>query len=131
MKYLIKSYLRTRIFKIERYLLYLIEKDMASLMSEGEMSYAWKLYESKKDHFKQVLLLKLPARINPFESETLDDRLITKPNENEFVFVRFYKDYEVYSLNIQIDIQIKKDTVYFMPYSAVKEFCEKGEASLL
>jgi hypothetical protein len=40
-KYMLKSYLRTRIFKIERHLLYLIEKDLASLMSEGEVEYAW------------------------------------------------------------------------------------------
>lgn len=36
-KYMLKSFLRTRIFKIERNLLYLIEKDFAILMSEGEM----------------------------------------------------------------------------------------------
>ena len=50
-KYLLKSYLRTRLFKIERYMLYLVEKDQASLLSEGEMQYVWQLYESKKDHF--------------------------------------------------------------------------------
>lgn len=50
-KYMLKSYLRTRIFKIERYLLFLVEKDQASLLSEAEMQYAWSLYESKKSHF--------------------------------------------------------------------------------
>jgi GINS complex subunit 4 len=50
-KFLLKSYLRTRIFKIERYLLYIVEKDQASLLSEHEMNYAWSLYESKKHHF--------------------------------------------------------------------------------
>jgi hypothetical protein len=57
--------------------------------------------------------------------------MITKPNEQEFVFVRFLKDYEIFTLNIQIDVQIRKDMVYFLPYVAVREFCEKGEASLL
>ena len=50
-KFMLKSYLRTRLFKIERYLLYIVEKDQASLLSESEMQYAWSLYESKKEHF--------------------------------------------------------------------------------
>lgn len=64
------------------------------------MAYAWTLYESKKTHFGQVFLNKMPSRLNPFEGEQLDDRMITKPNEQEFVFVRFLKEYEAYSLNI-------------------------------
>lgn len=76
---------------------------------------------------------KIPSKLNPFanETESLEDRMITKPNENEFVFVRFLKDYEVYSLKVEVDIRIKKDTIYFMPYLSARELCEKGEASLL
>ncbi len=57
--------------------------------------------------------------------------MITKPNDNEQVFVRLLRDYEVYALNIGIDIKIKAGTIYFMPYKACKELCEKGEAILL
>lgn len=61
----------------------------------------------------------------------MDDRLVAKPNEQEFVFVRFLKEYEVYAFNIEIEVQIKRDNVYFLPYVAVRELCEKGEATLL
>lgn len=57
--------------------------------------------------------------------------MITKPNENEYVFVRFLKDYEVYALNIDLEIKIRSGTIYFMPYKACKDLCEKGEAFLL
>ena len=50
-KYLLKNYLRTRLFKIEKFYIYLIEKDQAHLMHESEMNYVWKLYESKKNYF--------------------------------------------------------------------------------
>ena len=40
-KYLLKSYLRSRIIKIEKHLLYIIEKDKANLLSQSEMEYAW------------------------------------------------------------------------------------------
>jgi GINS complex subunit 4 len=131
-KYLLKSYLRTRLFKIERYLLYLVEKDQSSLLSEGEMSYAWSLYEGKKWHFGHVFLNKLPGRLNPFEAaDSMEERLLTPPNGEEFVFVRFLRDYEAYMLNIEVEIAIKAHAVYFLPYCAVREFCERGEAELL
>ena len=50
-KYMLKSYLRARIIKIEKHLLYMVEKDQAHLLSEAEMEYAWNMYESKKKHF--------------------------------------------------------------------------------
>ncbi len=74
-KYMLKSFLRTRIFKIERNLLFLIEKDYASLMSEGEMEYAWSIYESKKTLFNQSLYMKIPSSLNHFDKENLDERM--------------------------------------------------------
>ena len=80
-KFMLKTYLRTRLFKVERYLLYLIEKDQAALLSEPEMAYAWTLSEQRKAHFQYSFLGKLPRQMNPFEGEAVDDKLITKPND--------------------------------------------------
>lgn len=66
-KFILKSYLRTRLFKIEKFLLYLVEKDFAHLLSEGEMAYAWSLYEAKKSHFNQAFFVKIPSRLNQFD----------------------------------------------------------------
>lgn len=74
-KYMLKNYLRTRIFKIEKNLLYIIEKDLALLLSEEEMKYAWELYEARKKHFTQTLFAKIPSTLNPFDQEQLDDRM--------------------------------------------------------
>ncbi len=95
------------------------------------MDYAFTLYQGKKQHFETSFLNKIPSKLNPFDADSLDDRMVTKPNEREYVFVRFHKDYEVYSLNVEVDVTIKREQVYFLPYKAVREFCEKGEASLL
>jgi hypothetical protein len=48
-KYMLKSYLRARLFKIERFILCIVEKDQTALLSDGEIAYAWALYESKKN----------------------------------------------------------------------------------
>jgi hypothetical protein len=65
-KYMLKNYLRTRLFKIEKQLIYLVEADKSSLLSEGEMAYAWSLFEARKDHHYSQFLSKIPARLNPY-----------------------------------------------------------------
>lgn len=66
-KYLVKAYLRARILKIEKHLLFIIEKDQASLLSAAEMDYAWHLYEQRKDHFKTELFDKVSKKLNSMQ----------------------------------------------------------------
>ena len=42
------------------------------------------------------------------------------PNEKEFVFVRFLKGYARYSIMAHIDVELKKDSIYFLPYDCVR-----------
>lgn len=77
-KFMLKSYLRTRLFKIERHLIYLIEEDQAHLLSEEEMTYAWNLYEQKKSLFDKQFFAPLPKHVNPFNdavNQSLDKRM--------------------------------------------------------
>jgi len=66
-KYMLKAYLRCRIIKIERFLLYLVEMDKASLLSQAEMEYAWTLYEAKKEHYKSEFFDKISKKLNCLE----------------------------------------------------------------
>ena len=50
-KFVMKSYLRTRLAKIERNLVYIIEKDRSELLSEPEKIYAFNVLEARKTHF--------------------------------------------------------------------------------
>jgi GINS complex subunit 4 len=63
-KYVLKSYLRSRIIKIEKYLLYIVEKDKANLLSPAEMEYAWNIYEARKTHFKSEFFDKISKKLN-------------------------------------------------------------------
>ena len=58
-KYLLKSYLRSRIIKIENQLIYIIEKDQAHLLSQSEMEYAWNLSEAKKEVYQKDFFNKI------------------------------------------------------------------------
>ena len=70
-KYMFKDYLRTRIWKIEKNLMYVIEADKAELLSEPEVDYAYSLYVAKKDLFNKKLFSegKLPEKLNMFKDD--------------------------------------------------------------
>lgn len=107
-KYLVKAYLRARILKIEKHLLFIIEKDQAHLLSQSETEYAWHLCEARKEHFKTELFDKIPKKLNSMQDDQdiensmskylnflfhkliLFAYLVTKPNTQAFVFVRFF-----------------------------------------
>ena len=63
-KFLLKSYLRTRIVKIEKWLIYIVEKDQAHLLSNAEMEYAWNTLEQKKSHFNNEFFDKISKKLN-------------------------------------------------------------------
>ena len=51
-KFTLKSYLRARLAKVEKHLLYVVEKDQSDLLSQAEKMYAFNLYEARKTHFE-------------------------------------------------------------------------------
>ena len=50
-KFVMKSYLRVRLAKIERNIVYIIEKDRSELLSEAEKIFAFNVLEARKTHF--------------------------------------------------------------------------------
>ena len=66
-KFMVKSYLRARILKIEKHLLYIVEKDKAHLLSQPEMDYTWQLYETRKDHFNSEFFDKISKKLNTMQ----------------------------------------------------------------
>lgn len=63
-KFVLKSYLRARIAKIERHMLWIVEKDHAGLLSTAEINFAFSLYEARKTHLADNLFSKIPKKLN-------------------------------------------------------------------
>ena len=89
-KYMLKSYLRSRIIKIERHLLYIIEKDKAILLSHAEMEYAWQLYEAKKDHYNKELFSNISKKLNMMADGTDIPDNMSKFNTNLIQYLSNY-----------------------------------------
>ena len=125
-KYLLKSYLRSRIIKIEKQLIYLIEKDQAHLLSQSEMEYAWNLSEAKKEVYQKDFFNKISKTLNKMEENMPEHMskyfclfwpfLVPKPNSKQFVFVKFLVTMPKITILGHIDIQVKEDNIYFLPF---------------
>ena len=73
-RFALKSYLRTRLSKIEKLLLSIVEKDCNDLLSEAEMQFAFKLYESRPSYFKNALFDQIPDKLNVLD-DPVDPRI--------------------------------------------------------
>ena len=74
-KFIIKSYLRVRLAKIERHLIYIIEKDKSELLSESEKIFAFNILESRKTHFQETFFQKVPRELNLLEADPVPERV--------------------------------------------------------
>ena len=130
-KFVLKSYLRTRLAKIERHLLYIVEKDQSQLLSPAEIQFAFALYENRKNFLTETFFNKIPRDLNELEKDPVPDYMVTAPNLGEFVFVRMLCEHDKLEILKNIEVQIQKDIIYFLPYHAVKQLLEAGQAELV
>ena len=72
-RYIITSYLRTRLEKIERNTVHILEQEASRSplnphLSEGELAYAKDFLACQENHFKQLVLKHIPPPFQDFKS---------------------------------------------------------------
>ena len=98
-KYIIKDYFRIRLMKIEKYLFFLLKNNKIDILSQNEIKFAAELMDIKAAYFIQGLK-KMNSLANNFfqftdktktrveKMQTINDAMITKPDENDYVVVQ-------------------------------------------
>ncbi|XP_015510996.1 DNA replication complex GINS protein SLD5 isoform X1 [Neodiprion pinetum] len=91
-RFVIKSYLRTRLEKIEQYTIHILSEDdkkspEESYLTPGERKFAKEYLANIETLFRTVALQHMPANFQAFEV----DKLTVKPNLNSHVFLRVNK----------------------------------------
>ena len=57
--------------------------------------------------------------------------VVTKPNTQAHVFVRFLVSIPKLTIMNNVDIEINEDTISFMPYDSIVGLLEQGHAELV
>lgn len=143
MKYLLKNYLRTRLFKIQKYYLDIIRNEKGDLLSDAEMSFVTSYFVHKKNHFKESFAARLPKVLADFadapttengdenSNYPVNPEMVTEPNLTKPVFIKITK--AVGKLAHQesgISDNLKMGDVMFIPYDRSRALLEANLAEL-
>ncbi|OQS06359.1 hypothetical protein THRCLA_01599 [Thraustotheca clavata] len=127
-KYMIASYLRVRLSKIEQHTRHVISNSLDRL-SQGEIDYANKYLELLDAHFHDLALSKFPV-----EQRKLDaPDMIDAPDLDAFVFCLSKEDLG----QVQCDergaehVSIRQNDLHVLRYRAVQSFINEGTMVLL
>lgn len=130
-KFLLKSYLRVRLSKIEKYTLYILRQENSDeLLSPQEVIYARRYQELIEAHNHDSFLHQLP-KIQHRQDEVAGDlNMVVEPNFDTPVFVKVIQTLG----HVQIkedEVLFEKDDIIFLRYNDVKRYLRDGKVRLV
>ncbi|EGD79776.1 hypothetical protein PTSG_10761 [Salpingoeca rosetta] len=130
-RFIVSSYLRIRLVKIERYAHHLVSspEHMATL-SPREQEYVNDYVKLLDDHFTQSFLKDIPEGVRPDR----EGQRVTTPNVSAYVFCRFAAD--VGQINagddlIPSNIDTHEGDIYLLRFETIQNLVESGQVHLI
>ncbi|KAL5098389.1 hypothetical protein RYX36_002716 [Vicia faba] len=139
--FLLRSYLRIRILKIEKYMFHIQKTDeLWNRLSKDEKFFTERCSDDLKKHLEESVLSKLPENYQSRERQSIiseEDDMIPEPRLDTFVLCRS-KDYLT---GIQLGdgpvddrsklFEMEAGVLYFICYKSIKPLVESGKIELL
>ena len=130
-KFIIASYLRQRLQKIEQYSVHTLEteaKSETSKLSAAELEYAKTFADGVQNHLHQLTLSHMPVNMQTMEQK----KTVPRANMDKYVFVRVKEAQE----NVMIDpeeepFDLDANTQHIVRYNPVGPFVESGAVCLI
>ncbi|KAI9253825.1 hypothetical protein BDA99DRAFT_562785 [Phascolomyces articulosus] len=131
-KFIIKSYLRTRLHKIEKCTLDLLRNsDIEELMSDKELAYAKKYQQLVEQHNHDSFLHTLPQKQHKQDERSGDLNMVVTSNLEAPVFIKVLD----YSGNVQLAnddmVLFEKDDIFILRYADIRSLLLSGHVRLL
>lgn len=128
-RYILHSYLRVRLWKIQKFTLFILQDTAAwNKLSDAEKAFAKKYSELGERHFKHCFLRELPSK---YQGLT-DKEMIVRPNLNEFVVLQSTQDDD----NVLIEegkqhLSLQRGDICVSRYSNFKHLIVGGGVDLI
>ncbi|KAG7200524.1 hypothetical protein KM043_001088 [Ampulex compressa] len=133
-RYVISSYLRIRLEKIERYVVHILSEEANRTPEEcyltpAELQFAKEYLSSMETLFRTVALQHMPTNFQAFEV----NKLTVKPNMQAHVFLRANQRVSGIILPGTLDeeIEFEPGSQHIIQYSAVAELVKNGSVQLI
>ncbi|KAI8578840.1 hypothetical protein K450DRAFT_244783 [Umbelopsis ramanniana AG] len=133
-KFLIRNYLRTRLYKIEKYTTYLLNRpDVRERLSDKEYEYAQSYAELLEKHYSKSFLNTLPQSQQDVNEKINTLSSVSVPDEYSAVIVRGKEEQGMFELESrrQYEIRLSPESIYMVRYSDIKLLLEEGQVELI
>ncbi len=133
-RYLVRSYLRARIAKIDRHTLhYLSTDDLRSRLSEMELAYATRHQALLHNHYLSSFLSSFPAGLQNLNDTAGGISMIETPDLDSAVFIRLLKNTFVTARGVDEDdaANMRESDILILRWSDAKPLVEAGSAELV
>ncbi|KII84746.1 hypothetical protein PLICRDRAFT_340619 [Plicaturopsis crispa FD-325 SS-3] len=132
-KFIVRSYVRTRLFKVEKYARYITTNvDVQSRLTGPELDHARRHATLTDNHFYYSVLQSLPA-----DQMTLDDEvpfvppMITEPDKSRAVFVHARQKCSRIRLPDGGTLDMEKGHISLLPYATAEHLIAREEVELV
>ncbi|KAI0051299.1 GINS complex, Sld5 component [Auriscalpium vulgare] len=132
-KFVVRSYIRTRLYKIEKYARYVARTpQIQERLSQAELQHAQTFAKLTEDHFSVSVLQALPEHQRSLEDASpFTPPMITEPDKSRAVFVHALNDCPAVRLPDGTTLEIKKGYIVLTPYAVVEELLAFGSVELV
>ncbi|GAB2245041.1 hypothetical protein Droror1_Dr00000534 [Drosera rotundifolia] len=134
-QFLLRSYLRIRLQKIEATMLHVAKTDLWNRLSRQEQNFAQRCIEDMGSHMDESVLSKLPSgyQSNLKQSNASDeDDMVPEPNLNTFVFCKSQNSIGAITLDDSGDeiVDLVAGELYVLRYKTIKPYVERDYVCL-
>lgn len=133
-KYIVRSYLRARIAKIDKHALhYLSTPTMRARLSETELAYATRHQAMLHNHYLSSFLSSFPANLQNLNDTAGNISMIDMPDLDTAVFIRLLRDCLVEGRGIDEDGSLngKNGDILILRWSDAKPLVDAAHAELV
>ncbi|KAL1609761.1 GINS complex subunit [Nothophoma quercina] len=128
-KFLVRSFLRARLKKIDQHPLHIRAQHTASLdtmqplLSPSELQYLTSHQALLTQHYSSSFLSQFPASLQRLDDTTGGISMVDKPDEDKAVFVRALRDVgTVFIEGTDRRLEVKRGDVWVVRWSAVRKW---------
>ncbi|KAJ1742856.1 GINS complex subunit [Coemansia sp. RSA 989] len=133
-KYLIRSYLRTRLYKIEQHAKYYVDDNMyKSRLSQNELDYAKGFVAIEEKHMKRSFMNQLPPHLRSLSESNVNGLdMVDRPDTEAAVFCRVRSNVGEFQFDASEDpIVMRRNNIFITRYSIIRNLLEDGKVELI
>ncbi|XP_077220582.1 DNA replication protein-like protein [Tasmannia lanceolata] len=134
--FLLRSYLRIRLQKIEKYVIHISKTQLWNRLSEQEQKFAKRCTDIMEKHLEQSVLVRLPYGYQSILKQSIsseEDDMVPEPHLDTFVFCKSKGSVGAFQLDdVGAEIvDLVADDLYVVRYKSIKGLLENGRIDLV